>query len=300
MFRGEGRRGKQGGQVNDTASFCDILHRIATIAATHTHTHNHPPATKRMDQLYVGTSNTLFTDAESAEAVRLYNQLPTDWSANRRHEHVAKQMTYDTRNVHRKQIARALERHTSSGGITAMCRRQLKRKVRAIAPQKKRKSRRAVPLNTKVAIVEMVLRSCVLTAPEIRSELYDDGHGLWSSETVNKVRRDAGFTRKRTTPAKREACPVAQHQHAESLIQLGYLPEHFIFIGATDRPIAAPCPHPIVAAAGLTADARGCMQTKHTRHQKTGTRSTGTPPPAARPASKWRARSTCRSPRWRR
>ena len=152
MFRGEGRRGKQGGQVNDTASFCDILHRIATIAATHTHTHNHPPATKRMDQLYVGTSNTLFTDAESAEAVRLYNQLPTDWFANRRHEHVAKQMTYDTRNVHRKQIARALERHTSSGGITAMCRRQLKRKVRAIAPQKKRKSRRAVPLNTKVGV----------------------------------------------------------------------------------------------------------------------------------------------------
>ena len=184
-----------------------------------------------MEQLYVGTSNRILTEAESDEAVRLYKQLSTDWSPNLRHVHVAELLSYDTRTVSRWQVRSALERYVGTGEVTAVCNRHLKQKIRGLKPATRRKPRTAMVLETTCAVVQMVLQHCTLTAPQIRSDLYDNGHGLWSAGHVSRVRRDAGLTRKRTTVAKKEACPIAQHQHAESLIQLGYLPEHFIFIG---------------------------------------------------------------------
>ena len=177
----------------------------------------------------------MLTELESGEAVRRYLALPATMSMNARHNQVAEEMTYDTRIVSRFQVRRALERHEENGGATAMSKRHVNQKIKAIAPGKRRKSYRAMPLSTKTAVVEWALSICTLTGNQIRDEIHSDGHGQWGYSTITRTRREAGMTRKRTTPAKREACAVQQHMHADQLINLGYLPEHFIFIDETHK-----------------------------------------------------------------
>ena len=232
-------------------------HTTASQPDSHTHRQ-----TDSMESLYEGKSNHMLTEAESDEAVRLYLHLSASMSMNARHELVAAQMTYATRIVTRWQVRRAMERYEESGGATAMIKRHVNRKLRQIAPAKRRKSRRAMPLSTKNAVVEWALAVCTLTAGQIRDELYSDHYGLWASSTISQVRLDAGLTRKRTTPGKREACPVQQHMHAEQLVNLGYLPEHFIFIGAHPA-AAARHGNSLISLAGwlalcLRRNAQGC------------------------------------------
>jgi transposase len=188
-----------------------------------------------MERLYEGISNRILSELESDEAVRLYLALPASMSQNSRHEKVAAQMSYDTRKVSRFQVRRAMQRYEENGGATAMSKRHVNRKIKAIAPEKRRKSRHAMPLSTKTAIIQWALSVCTMTGSQIRDEIHSDEHGLWGYSTITRIRREAGMTRKRTTPAKREACPVQQHMHADQLINLGYLPEHFIFIDETHK-----------------------------------------------------------------
>ena len=222
---------------------------------------------------YVGKSNEVLSVHESREAVTRYKDLPGDWSAHRRHQHVATAMTHSptsgvVRHVSPWQVKRAVERQDSTGD--ARCERHRYMKAPATVKKHRRRSKHAMPMETKNLIVQLVLATCTITAPQLRNEIHHALGETWSSSAISKARRAAGLTRKRTTPKKREACRIQQHNHAEALINLGYHAEHFIFIDG--KPRHTPYCHTRVELA-LTA----CSWQRHTRQRATGTHSMATP-----------------------
>jgi hypothetical protein len=194
---------------------------------------------------YVGKSNNPLSPEESREAVSRFYALPADWSARRRQLQVAADMTYNVspavvRYVSKDQVMRAVQRKESGGD--ARCERHRNMKVPATDVKKhRRRSRNAMPTETKNLIVQLVLATCTLTAPQLRNEIHYALGETWSSSAIAKARTAAGFTRKRTVAKKCEACPIQQHNHAEALINLQYHAEHFVFIDGKDAPACSRC-----------------------------------------------------------
>ena len=182
---------------------------------------------------YVGTSNRILSAHEAREAVSRWASLPSAWSPNQRDEHVASEMTGSTapgvfRNVSPIQVYRARHRQSATGD--ARCERHRTMKVAPTVRKHRKRSSRAMPTETRNLIVQLVLETCYITAPQLRDEIHHLTGETWAPSTIAEARRNAGLTRKRTTARKKDACPVQQHNHAEALIQQGYQPEHFVFI----------------------------------------------------------------------
>ena len=94
----------------------------------HTPSPNPPPTTNNrphqhklsFDKLFTHLApfhpmgGTMLSIEECRQAVIFYRRLPPSWSKNRRHEEVARQLSYTSclvdRRVHRNSVARALER----------------------------------------------------------------------------------------------------------------------------------------------------------------------------------------------
>jgi hypothetical protein len=177
-----------------------------------------------MDQ-YIGTSNRPLSPDESREAVERFKALPSTDSPFRRHQIIAEAMTCSlargvVRHISWQQVGRCIKRHAETGD--ARCEYHRNMKSTPIVKKHRKKSKSAMPTETKNLIVNLVLATCTLTAPQLREEIQWQLGETWSSTAIAKARRDAGFTRKRTTANKREACPIQQHNHAEALIALGY------------------------------------------------------------------------------
>ena len=199
---------------------------IITIQAHyHRHTNTTHKSTQAPMEQYVGTSNRPLSPNECREAVDRYRALPETYSKHRREELVAEAMTCSpapgvVRHVSRQQVWRAVKRLSMTGD--ARCEIHRNMKAASVVKKHRRKSKSAMPTETKNLIVTLVLATCTLTAPQLRENIQWQLGETWSSSAIAAARRNAGFTRKRTTPSKREACPLQQHSHAEALIQLGY------------------------------------------------------------------------------
>ena len=176
----------------------------------------------------------VMSPAETRMAVVLFRRLPLTLSLNQRHELVAEQMTTPDRTISRYQVRRCMQRWEESergGTLTAgLCRRHVSMKRRSTPAKYRCRSSAAMPLATKALAVQLVMQTSTLYARQIRHEVHQQIGEVWASSTYARVRREAGMTRKRTTTEKREACPIAQHTYAQSIHDLGYLPEHFVFI----------------------------------------------------------------------
>jgi len=134
--------------------------------------------------------------------------------------HISVPADHVVRHVSRQQVWRAVKRLSMTGD--ARCEIHRNMKAASVVKKHRRKSKSAMPTETKNLIVTLVLATCTLTAPQLRENIQWQLGETWSSSAIAAARRNAGFTRKRTTPSKREACPLQQHSHAEALIQLGY------------------------------------------------------------------------------
>ena len=181
------------------------------------------------------------------------------------------------------------EESERGGTLTAgLCRRHVSMKRRSTPAKYRCRSSAAMPLATKALAVQLVMQTSTLYARQIRHEVHQQIGEVWASSTYARVRREAGMTRKRTTTEKREACPIAQHTYAQSIHDLGYLPEHFVFIDEVRRRGGG-------GGVGLPSHSWLGAVRRRTRRQRTGTFSTATPTPAARRGSSSRGPSTSRS-----
>jgi hypothetical protein len=65
---------------------------------------------------------------------------------------------------------------------------------------------------------------------ELRAQVFFKLNLLYGISALWQVRRVLGFRRKRAQPEKPEACPVQQYLYKCEIDEMGYQPQHFIFI----------------------------------------------------------------------
>lgn len=185
-----------------------------------------------LGMLCPGVGKCHLSESEERMALACYESCDASWSPHRRQHHVASQMCTEDRHVSWQQVRNAVKRNKDTNDQSPVSSRHKNAQAKQIARRPRKRYRRGtIPDAHLNMLVDLVLNTCTLTAPQLRAEIGARTGAWWSPSAIAKARRSAGFKRKRTQTTKREACPLKQYLHAEQLINFGYCAEHFIFIG---------------------------------------------------------------------